>query len=157
MNFNCSLSHSVDIKSAQLLHDSRLHQQPGPGRDAFRVWGEQHWGPLADCVFISCIHTNYKHRAISSYMMESPHTGQQTRKIPSKSQAGYSPGRQLGIYNRSHKGCPSLPPYPPAFFPLLPFKCQTDCFDYIRKLSLHSLLRISTLPILHFLCSQGVT
>ena len=48
---------------------------------------------LADCVFISCIHTNYKHKAISNYMMESPHTarpvGHKTRKITWKSEAGY--------------------------------------------------------------------
>ena len=88
MNFNCSLSLShSDIKSAQLLHDSRLHHQ---GRVSAPGWGE-----LVDCVFISCIHTNYKHTAISGYIMESPQPSyrpadkENAVKIRSKQVTGY--------------------------------------------------------------------
>ena len=91
MNFNCWLSLSLLISN--LLNNCMTPLCTRLGRDAWRGVSGEGQRSLADCVFISCIHTNYKHKAISNYMMESPHTARpvehKTRKITWKSKAGY--------------------------------------------------------------------
>ncbi len=86
--------------------------------------GESWWIASSFHAFIQI--TNTQQLAATSWSPLNPHTGQQTRKMPSKSDLSrlQVTRRQLGIYNWSHKGCPPL-----SQSPLLTFKCQTDCCD----------------------------